>query len=348
MPKISIKSIDNVTREALGACGVSAESVEEVLETIHYANRRGIPTHGIGRLPLYVRKIKAGHLNPNDDVKTVVDSDAIAVLDACGSFGQVAAKHAVSLALEKAEKYGVGVVGVRNSNNFGTAGYYGDYAARRGMAAFVFANAAPAIAPTGGNKTIFGTNPLCYAFPGSNRNNPIVLDMATTVVARGKVRLAAKNGEKIPMDWAMGPDGNATDDPNEALKGSLLPIGGYKGYGLSLFVDAFAGMLTGSAYAGGVKPLSDMDADSNNGHLFVVIDTKRFMDSEALSGRVDYFCQAVKACGEDGAVMLPGEREYKKMAEQTDAVTISAKQFEEINEIAASLGIKTRLEEVRE
>lgn len=346
MPKVSIKSIDEVTKETLGACGVSEESIGAILDTIHYANRCGIPTHGIGRLPLYVKKIKAGYFNPSDDVKTIIDSDAVAILDANGGFGQVAAKHAIDSALEKAEKYGVAVVGVRNSNNFGTAGYYGDYAARHGMAAFIFANAAPAIAPTGGNKTIFGTNPLCYAFPGSDINNPIVLDMATTVVARGKVRLAAKNGEKIPMDWAVGPDGKPTDDPNEALKGSLLPIAGYKGYGLSLFVDVFAGMLTGSAYAGKIKPLSNMKADSNNGHLFVVIDTKRFMNTEELNKRVDYFYEAVKACGDEGAVMLPGEPGYRKMAEQVNAVTISAKQFEEVNEIAASVGAKARLEEV--
>lgn len=343
MPKVSIKNIDEVTRETLEACNVSSESVEAVLDTIHYANRCGIPTHGVGRLPLYVKKIKAGHFNPKDDVKTVMDSDAVAILDANGGFGQVAAKHAIDLALEKAQKYGVAVVGVRNSNNFGTAGYYGDYVARNSMVAFVFANAAPAIAPTGGNKSIFGTNPLCYAFPGSDINNPIVLDMATTVAARGKVRLAAKNGEKIPMDWAIGPDGNPTDDPNEALKGSLLPIAGYKGYGLSLVVDVLAGMLAGSAYAGEVKPLSDMDADSNNGHLFVVIDTKRFVSTEELNERVNHFYQSVKLCGEEGKVMLPGEPGYRKMAEQVDVVTISDKQFEEINEIAASVGTQARL-----
>lgn len=348
MPKVSIHSVDEVTRETLSACGVSADAVEIVLETIHYANRSGIPTHGIGRLPLYVKKVNTGHFNPNDDVVTVVDSDAIAVLDANGSFGQVAAKRAIDLAIKKAEQFGVAAIGVRNSNNFGTAGYYGDYAARRGMAAFVFANAAPAIAPTGGNKAIFGTNPLCFAFPGSDTNYPIVLDMATTVVARGKVRLAAKNGEKIPLDWAVGPNGEPTDDPNEALKGFLLPIAGYKGYGLSLFVDVFAGMLVGSAFAGGVKPLSNMEVDSKNGHLFVVIDTKRFMSGEELNERVNHLYEAVKACGEEGAVMLPGEPGYKKMAEQTDYVTISAKQFEEVNAAAASVGVKARLEEMLE
>lgn len=346
MPKVSIESIDHVTREALGVCGVSAESVEVILETIHYADRCNIPTHGVCRLPLYVQKIQAGYLNPRDEVQIVEDTDAITILDAKGGFGQVAARHAIDLALKKAEKYGVSVVGVRNSNNFGTAGYYGDYAASRGMAAFVFANAAPAIAPTGGNKTIFGTNPLCFAFPGSDRNNPIVLDMATTVVARSKIRQAARSGEKIPANWAIGPDGKPTEDPNEALQGSLLPIAGYKGYGLSLFIDIFAGLLTGSAYGGKVKPLSTMEEYSNNGHLFVVVDTRRFMDSEELNEKINYFYEAVRACGEKGAIMFPGELGYQKMAVQTDAVILSEKQLQGVNEAAEYMGISARLKTV--
>ncbi len=346
MPKVSLKSVDQVTTETLSVYGVPQGAIEAILNTIHYANRCGITTHGIRRLQMYVEKIEAGHLNPKDEVETVIDSGAVAVLDAKGGFGQVAAQHAVDMALEKAKKYGIAAVGVRNSNNFGTAGYYGDYAARHGMAAFVFANAAPAIAPTGGKKTIFGTNPICFAFPGGNNSNPIVLDMATTIAARSKIRLAAKNGEKIPIDWAIGPDGKPTDDPNEALKGSLLPMAGYKGYGLSLFMDVFAGLLTGSAYAGGVRPLTDLEADSGNGHLFVLIDAKRFMSEEELHAKVDYFCEAVKACGDEGVVMLPGEPGYRKMEEQTDAVVISEKEFESVNEVAVKSGIAARLEEV--
>lgn len=344
VPVVSMNSIDRVTRETLGACGVSEKSVEVILDTIHYANRRDIPTHGIGRLPLYVKKIKAGHLNPRDEVMIILDEKAVALLDAKGCFGQVAAKKAIDIALDKAQKYGVAAVGVRKSNNFGTAGYYGDYVARRGMVALIFANAAPAIAPTGGNKTIFGTNPLCFAFPGSSTNYPIVLDMATTVAARGKIRLAAKNGDKIPMNWALGPDGEPTDDPNKALKGALLPIAGYKGYGLSLFVDVFAGMLTGAAYAGNVKPLSNLKEESNNGHFFIVIDVKRFMDTDDLNERINIFCDSVRSCGECGAVFIPGERGYEKMALQEDAVFISDSQFEEINEVAKSVGVSARLE----
>lgn len=343
--RISVKSIRAVAEDTLARLGMDEESVRIITDTILFANQRGVATHGVGRLPLYVKKVRAGHINPRNEIKTVADFGATAVLDARNCMGQVAAYRATELALQKAEAFGAAAVGVRNSNNFGTAGYFGDLAARRGMVALVFANAAPAIAPTGGNKTIFGTNPLCFAFPGGEGRDPVILDMATTVAARGKIRLAAKNGEKIPLDWAIGPDGNPTDDPNEALKGSLLPIGGYKGYGLSMFVDLLAGLLTGSAHGGEVKNLSKMDADSGNGHLFILLDARRFLDGDGLKAEMEAFCGRVKQCGPEGAVFMPGEKEYRFREEHPDWVELSDKQVGEVNEAAAAVSAGARLEE---
>lgn len=342
--RISLASIEKVADEALEKIGVDDESRKIIVDTIIFANQRGVATHGIGRLPLYIKKTQAGHMNPQNQVQTVLDSAAIAVLDAHNCFGQVAAYMGTKLAIQKAKEYGAAVVGVRNSNNFGTAGYFGDMAAREGMIAMIYANAAPAIAPTGGTKTIFGTNPICYAFPGGEGEYPILLDMATTVAARGKIRLAAKNGEKIPLDWAIGPDGVPTDDPNEALKGSLLPIAGYKGYGLSMFVDLLAGLLTGSAHGGEVKNLSKLDSDSGNGHLFVVIDTGCFLTQEQLKHEIVQFRERVKQCGPEGKIFMPGEKEYVFRQAHQDAVEISQKQFDEISEIVASIGVNARLE----
>ena len=340
---IIIENLKQVVMETLTKVGVSESDAVIILDTIVFANRRGVATHGVGRLPLYVHKIAAGHYNPKNEIEVLVDNAAYALLDAHNGFGQVVAYKATKMAIEKAKKYGVAVVGVRNSNNFGTAGYFGDMAAREGCAAMVYANAAPAIAPTGGSKTIFGTNPLCYAYPGDEEHNPILLDMATTIAARGKIRLAAKNGEKIPLDWAIGPDGQPTDDPNVALKGSLLPIGGYKGYGLSMFVDIFAGMLTGSHYAGEVRNLSKMEEDSGNGHLFVVIDLDKFMSPEEKKERIAHFYKAVKACGDEGKIFMPGEIEYVKMKNAEETVQISSKQFEEVNAVAEEVGATLRL-----
>lgn len=343
---ISIENLKQVVLEVLAKVGVSEADATIILGTILFANRRGVATHGVGRLPLYIHKIAAGHYNPNNEIEVLADNAAYALLDAHNGFGQVVAYKATKMAIEKAKNYGIAVVGVRNSNNFGTAGYFGDMAAREGCAAMVYANAAPAIAPTGGNKTIFGTNPLCYAYPGDEDHDPILLDMATTIAARGKIRLAAKNGEKIPLDWAIGPDGQPTDDPNVALKGSLLPIGGYKGYGLSMFVDIFAGMLTGSHFAGEVKNLSKMEEDSGNGHLFVVIDLNKFMTADEKRERIAHFYEAVKDCGEEGKIFMPGEIEYIKMRKAPDAVQISSKQFEDVNAVAEEVGVTSRLVEL--
>lgn len=340
---ISIENLRQVVIETLTKVGVSQGDADIILDTILFANRRGVATHGVGRLPLYVHKIAAGHYNPKNEIEVLADNAAYALLDAHNGFGQVVAYKATKMAIGKAKKYGVAVVGVRNSNNFGTAGYFGDMVAREGCAAMVYANAAPAIAPTGGNKTIFGTNPLCYAYPGDEEHSPILLDMATTIAARGKIRLAAKNEEKIPLDWAIGPDGQPTEDPNVALKGSLLPIGGYKGYGLSMFVDIFAGMLTGSHYAGEVKNLSKMDEDSGNGHLFVVIDLDKFMSPEEKKERIAHFYKAVKACGDEGKIFMPGEIEYMKMRNAVETVLISSKQFEDVNAVAEEVGATSRL-----
>ena len=342
--EISINNLSNLVLEVLTKIGVSENDANIILDTILFANRRGVSSHGIGRLPLYVHKIASGHYNPKNEISVIADNAAYGLLDAKNGFGQVAAFQATKMAIEKAKKYGIAVVGVRNSNNFGTAGFFGDMAAREGCAAMVFANAAPAIAPTGGNKTIFGTNPLCFAFPGVDDVAPILLDMATTIVARGKIRLAAKNGERIPLDWALGPNGQPTDDPNVALRGSLLPIGGYKGYGLSMFVDIFAGLLTGSRFAGEVKNLSNMDEESGNGHFFVVIDVDKFMTEGEKRERINHFFHAVKACGEDGKVFLPGEIEFNKMKVSDLTVLISPKQFEEVNAVAEEVGAVSRLE----
>lgn len=341
--QITISNAKVVIDLALSQCGIDEECRAIMIDSILFANQRGVMTHGIGRLPLYIHKIRAGHINPIDKVETVKDSGGTALLDAHNCLGQVAAYKATQIAIRKAKKYGVSAVGVRNSNNFGAAGYFGDIMARENMIGIICANAAPAIAPTGGTKTIFGTNPICLAFPGGENEDPVLLDMATTVAARGKIRLAAKNGEKIPLDWANGPNGLPTNDPNEALKGSLLPIGGYKGYGLSLFVDLVSGLLTGSLYGGDVKNLSKLDEDSGNGHFFIAIDTERYIKKNDLENKMKSFRERVKSCGSEGVVFLPGEKEYGVREKHNDTIEISTTQFIEINEVLSAMGIDKTL-----
>ena len=337
MPRVSLDNLLRTSRGVLLALGLSEADADAVVDTIEYANGHGVPTHGAGRLPLYAKNIATGVIDPHAVPEVVVDSGAVGVVDGHDALGQVAAKRAMELALAKCREHGVGMVAVRNSNNFGTAGFYGAWAANEGCGAIIMANASPAMAPTGGSKALFGTNPICMAMPGTEAHAPVVLDMATTVVARTKIRSAAKEGAEIPEGWATDAQGSPTTDAQTALDGTLLPIGGHKGYGLSLFVDLFAGMLAQGAFAGDVVALSKTGTPSRNGHVFIVFDVSRFMDKDAYAASMDTLVARVKACGED--VLLPGERGFKTAVSNGGVVSITPKQYEEINQLARELSV---------
>ncbi len=315
MKKIPAAQLEIFAKDLLHAMGVRPSDAEILWDSMAYADLRGKTTHGVARLPLYWKNIQAGTIDPQAQPVIVSDKGALAVLDACNGFGQIAAARAVKLAVQKAKTFGISAVGVCNSNNFGAAGYYGLLAAEQGVASLVMANASPALVAPGASAPVLGTNPLCFAAPGVGAadganggadRSPIVFDMASTVAARSKIRLALKNQEAIPQDWAVDTAGNPTSNPKEALAGALLPAGGAKGYGLALMVDYFAGLLTGSAFAGQVKPLGNTEAPSHNGHFFIAVDIAAFYGEDEYRERYNELVEALKASGE--AVRLPGER----------------------------------------
>jgi L-2-hydroxycarboxylate dehydrogenase (NAD+) len=343
MPQVSIASIKRFTQAVLQSCDVSAEDVMIITDSILFAHNRGKGTHGITRLPIYVRKIKNGLMSPQTRLSAVRESPVVTVLDADHGFGQVAAYKGMELCVEKAEKYGIGVVGIRNSNNFGTAGFIAELATKSKMIGVVLANSAPAIAPTGGNKPVFGTNPIGLAFPRADDQFPISLDMATSFAARGKIRLAAKNNEKIPFGWALDENGNPTDNPLEALKGSMIPIGEHKGYGLSLAVDILAGLLTGAAFGGDVRPLNQLEGYSNYGHLVVAINVKFFTDYDEFTSRMNQLEQKVKSAGKEGSVFLPGEKSWQYLQNNKKSISIGDKPIKELQKLADELGLPEKL-----
>ncbi|MCD7937467.1 MAG: Ldh family oxidoreductase [Tannerellaceae bacterium] len=338
---VSISSIKNVSYGILSKLGVPQSDAKIIVDTIVYAHQRGKGTHGIGRILIYARKIQEGLMTAKTEFCAIKDNFAVSLYDAQHGFGQVAAYKGMEMAIKKASQYGVGVVGVRHSNNFGTAGFFVDLAANNNMIGFIFANSSPAIAPTGGNTPIFGTNPIGIGFPGGHNKPAVILDMATSNAARGKIRLAAKNGDSIPVGWAFDSYGNPTTDPIKALKGSMVPIGGHKGFGLSLIVDVIAGLLTGSAFGGDVKALNHKDEFSDYGHLMIAININSFLSYEDYLDKMDYLTNQVKQCGEKNEVFLPGEHSFKLF--NSDMVTVSDKQIIEINSLATSLGIKDHL-----
>lgn len=332
MPEIRIDQLKQITLDVLQCVGVSLLDAQIVSDTIVFAHQTGKGTHGITRLPIYIKKINNGSLDPATKITIIKDKPVVKIWDANNGFGQVVAHRAMNTAIEMAKQFGVGIVGVRNSNNFGTIAYFLDLAARRGMISVIMSNSAPAIAPWGGSKALFGTNPIGFGFPNYSEQAPIILDMATSFVARGKIRLAAKNGEKIPFGWALDSNGNPTDDPEEALNGSLLPIGEHKGAGLAMVVDIFAGLIPGSAFAGEVLNLNTNGAYSRNGHFIMAINPDFFLDKEEYQERIDFLIEKMK--GEDsGKVSFPGEGAHQRTLENSNIVSIGAKPIREINEL---------------
>ena len=342
MANVSIIELRKISQSVLMACGVSDSHSRIITDSIVYAHCRNKGTHGITRLPIYVQKINNGLLNPETPITVIKDTPVISVIDAGNGFGQVAAFNAMKMSIEKAKKLGVGITGVRSSNNFATAGFISELAVKYNLIGIVLGNSGPAIAPTGGKFPLLGTNPLAIAFPGTDSSKPISLDMATSVAARGKIRLAKKNGEKIPFGWALNSDGKPTNDPDEAISGTMVPIGEAKGYGLSLAIDILAGMLTGAAFAGNVKPLGCMTDFSNYGHLLVALNPSFFLTKEEYRLKIDYLIRKVKNTGDKNMVFLPGERSMIYASEHIDSIEISDAQFNDSLNLLNNLQIKIR------
>jgi LDH2 family malate/lactate/ureidoglycolate dehydrogenase len=309
--RIKAEDLFQFSLEALERVGVKEKDAEIVAENIILANLRGIDSHGVARLPVYVRRVKEGLINPSAPIEVVKDHGSVALIDAHNNFGQVAAMKAAFLAAEKAKNLGVGVVAVKNSNHFGMAAHYVMKLTEQKLIGIVLSNGPPAIAPWGGINPMFGTNPICIGFPMDGEES-IILDMAVSVVARGKIRLAALKGEKIPEGWALDEEGNPTTDPKAALKGSLVPIGGPKGYGLALSIDILCGLLTGSNYGWRVKELNDFSGPSGTGTFIEAIKIEFFKPYHEYMDAIKEYVKEVKSCPRKRGVneiFLPGEIE---------------------------------------
>ena len=237
----------------------------------------GAPSHGIARVASYCNRIKKKVINPKPKIKIKKISPSICHIDANNGIGFIGADLGINIGIKNAKKTGVGLVAVKNSGHYGLSGYYAERAAKKGLLAFCFTNAPPALAPYGAKKKLFGTNPICFAAP-TGTNAPFVLDTSVSKINRGKIRRAQKLGKKIPIDVALDKNGNPTTDPNKALRGLQLPIAEFKGSGLAWMVDILTGVLTGGNHAGKVKdPFDDFSGPQNIGHLFILFKPNLFV-----------------------------------------------------------------------
>ncbi|MBS3943572.1 MAG: Ldh family oxidoreductase [Dethiobacter sp.] len=324
------------SNDILVKVGVAPENADIITETLLLSDLRGVKSHGLVRLSAYIGRIEAGVMAADKAVDTVMNNKAVALLDANNSFGQVAGHRAMKLAIGKAKEYGCGMVMVRNSNHFGITAYYSMLAIKEDMIGAVLTNASPAMAPFRAKTPLLGTNPLSIAVP-ANEYPPIILDMSTTVTARGRIRYAAMTGSDIPLGWALDKCGKPTRNAQEALEGSLEAIGGVKGFGLSLAIDILCGILTSTAMTGTVKNITDNSGPAKTGHFFMAIDIAKFDDPENFKNKVDEIIRIVKSMPsiDDGPVYMLGEIEYMSTSENlTNGIPLGIEVVNSLNVLA--------------
>jgi len=343
---IAADALTKACERLLEKAGVPNNQAEIISIVVVEADLRGIGSHGILRLPAYIRRVLAGTMTADTQLTVLRERKASLLLDAQCGFGQVAAVFAMEQAIIKAEKYGIGFAAVRNSGHFGIAAYYAMMALSHHMIGMVSANSAPSMAAWGGTNPLFGTNPICVAVP-TGLDVDIVLDMASSVVARGKIRLAVKKGEEIPLNWALDSQGLPTGDPNAAMKGTLLPIGGPKGYGLALVVDILSGVLTGSNFGKDVPTTLDFDRKVSAGFVVQAIDISAFTEPDEFYKNIQSLIADIRnspRAPDVERIYLPGEIEWLNHQErQEKGIPVPYSLIQELEKIAEELKVELDL-----
>lgn len=342
--RVPLSVLHSFCRDVLEAVGVPAKEAAWVADSLTQADARGLSSHGVARLlPVYVRRLQAGTTRAKPNIRVVRQHGSTALMDGDAGLGQVVGRRAMTLAIEMARKSGIGVVGVRNSSHFGTGAFFVEQAVEAGMIGLALTNAPSNMPPWGGRKPYLGTNPLAVGLP-CGKERPVVLDMSTSVVARGKIIMAHKAGQSIPPGWAIDEEGRPTQDAEAALRGAVLPMGGYKGAGLALVIDALCGVLTGAAFGSHIVDLYDEgDRVQNVGHFFAALAIEAFMPADVFRARMDHFVREVRAQprlpGVD-RIFVPGEIEFEQ-AEQSArlGVWLPKSGRQELDDLAERLGV---------
>ena len=267
--------------------------------------------HGLSRLKMYCNRIQKKLINPKPKIKTKKISSSISLIDADNSIGFVAADVGIKKAIQSAKSTGIGLVGIKNSGHYGLSGYYAEQAVKKNLVTLIFTNGPPAVAPHGSLKSLFGTNPICFGCPSGSKI-PFILDTSISMINRGKIRVAAKNNQKIPDGVALDKYGKPTTNAKDALEGVQLPIAGFRGSGLAWMVDILSGVLTGANHAGRVKdPFDDFSGAQNIGHLIITFKSNLFANS--FSNRIKDNINTIKKLPKVKGIkkiLYPGENKF--------------------------------------
>ena len=317
MPTIKADHLQQVMYSILKAAGATEEEASFVSESLTEANLYGVDSHGLGNLKPYVHRVEAGKIKCGAQIKVVRESSTTALIDGNWGFGQISCKKATEMAIAKAKKNMIGLIGIFNCNHIGRLGLYPEMIAKNDMIGLVYAASDPSVAPHGGMKPLFGTNPFSYGFP-AGKEKPIIIDFATSTAAEGKIRAALARGEKIPEGWILDKNGNPTTNPADLyepplppaqikIAGAQLPVGGHKGYGLALAVDIIGGALTGTGCDGDVPEFA-------NGTVVQALNIEAFCPKEEYNKRVEKLIKDIKSAPKAPGVkeiLLPGEPEAR-------------------------------------
>ena len=326
----------------LTALGVPEPDAHLVSDSLVTAESWGHASHGMLRLPWYVARLRSGAMTVRTEPTEVTDTGPLAVLDGHGGIGQVLTARAVDLGVQRARQHGIAGIAVRDSNHFGTAAYFTRRAADSGCIALLATNASPAMAPWGGTERAIGTNPWSIAAPAGSHGS-VVMDIANTAVARGKIYLAAEREEPIPEGWAANAEGVATTDPRSAVDGLILPMAGHKGYAVAFMFDVLAGVLTGSSFGSSVAGPHESDRRSGCGHFLLVVDIAATQPAEEFAARMEALVAETKAnptAPGTSEIFVPGEVEQRTTARNTAAgITLPDKTWHDLAELAVEVGV---------
>jgi LDH2 family malate/lactate/ureidoglycolate dehydrogenase len=324
------------------AVGVAPEPASMVADGLVEADLEGLSSHGVMLVDMYIDRLRQGSVSRNPRGTVVSDRNGAVVLDAGHALGQLTGRQAMSIAIDKAKEFAAGMVAVRHGFHFGTAGRYARQAAAAGCIGVVMCNTRPLMPPPGGAERVVGNNPLAVAVPTADAI-PIVLDMATSEAAMGKIRMAAKAKEPIPPTWAVTQQGLPTTDPAEAIAGMLLPSGGPKGFGLSFIIDLVCGLLSGGAVGAAVRPLyGDFSLTYDCSHFFMAIDVAHFCDPDAFRQSAAAAAAHVRGARRAPGVerlFTPGEPEWQRHRDATGTVRLDGAVVAMLNRFAEELDV---------
>lgn len=323
---------------------MAADDARVVAKTLVFSNLRGIDTHGVARIPSYVKRFDFSLVDPCPQLKVESTFSWCASIDGANAMGAVVGQRAIDEALTRAETHGIGMVTARRSNHFGAASYFALQGVPKDCIVFATSPASKSLAPFGSMQPLFGTNPIAVAVP-AGRYAPWSMDMATSIAARGHIRLAARRGERIPPDWALDAQGQPTTDAEAALAGVMLPFAGAKGSALAMLVEILGGVLSGSAFGGDIRDMTrDFENQQDVGHFFLAFRVEAFMPLATFTDRMETMIARMKALTPAAGfseVLYPGELEARRESNRrADGIPISAEIVQSLEAIADKFNIR--------